>query len=276
MQQIVNFIIKYKYFLFFLLLEIIALVFTFQNHTYHNSKFINSANFFTGGIYKRINRFKEYGDLREHNQLLLQENTKLKNIIAQQNIDTSDLSYSVIDTTKHFQKYAYTPAKIIDNQYYKKYNYLTIDKGSYHGIDSDQGVINSKGIIGITQNVSNNYTTILSILNENSKINVRLTNSLHFGTLEWNGEDYNVLQLVDLPIQANIQKGDSLITGGKSIIFPEGIPVGIVEDFSVENNSYRFINVRLFNDMSAIGPVTVITSLYKDEIKKLQETVTDE
>ena len=73
MQQIVNFIIKYKYFLFFLLLEIIAISFTIQNHSYHNSKFVNSANFLTGGIYKRINRYKEYGDLKEHNQQLLIE-----------------------------------------------------------------------------------------------------------------------------------------------------------------------------------------------------------
>jgi rod shape-determining protein MreC len=276
MQQIVNFIIKYKYFLFFLLLEIIAISFTIQNHSYHNSKFVNSANFLTGGIYKRINRFKEYGDLREHNQQLLNENTKLKNILSKQNIDTTTHVFGLIDTTKYFQKYLYTPALVIDNQYHKKYNYLTIDKGSNGGIDSDQGVINSKGVIGITQNISENYTTVLSILNENSKINVRLTNSLHFGTLQWDGKNYNILQLVDLPIQANIQKGDSLITGGKSIIFPEGIPVGIVEDFSVENNSYRFINVKLFNDMSAIGPVNVVTSLYKDEIKKIQESTTNE
>lgn len=276
MQQIVNFIIKYKYFLFFLLLEIIAISFTIQNHSYHNSKYINSANFLTGGIYKRINRFTEYGNLKRQNQQLLNENTKLKNILSKQNIDTSSQVYGLIDTTKYFQKYLYTPANVIDNQYHKKYNYLTIDKGSNDGIDSDQGVINSNGVIGITQNLSKNYTTVLSILNENSKINVRLTNSLHFGTLQWDGKNFNILQLVDLPIQANIQKGDSLITGGKSIIFPEGIPVGIVEDFSVENNSYRFINVKLFNDMSAIGPVNVVTSLYKDELKKIQETTTNE
>ena len=112
-------------------------------------------------------------------------------------------------------------------------------------------------IIGITQSVSENYATVQSILNENSKINVRLINSPHFGTLEWDAKDYNILQLADLPIQANIQKGDTLITGGKSIIFPEGIPVGIIEDFRVENNDYSFVNVRLFNDMSAIGPVNM-------------------
>lgn len=269
MQQIVNFIIKYKYFLFFMLLEIVAVSFTIQNHSFHKSKFVNSANFFTGSIYNRINYFKEYATLRKHNKELLDENTQLKNILARQNIETSTTISGVIDSTKYFQKYLYTPAKVINNQYHKRYNYLTIDKGSKDGVLFDQAVINSKGIIGITQTVSKNFTTVLSILNENSKINVRLINSLYFGTLLWNGKDYNTLQIVDLPIQANIKKGDTLITGGKSIIFPEGILVGIIDSFKVKNNNYEIINVKLFNDMSALGPVNVVISLFKDEVNQL-------
>ena len=273
MQQLVIFITKYKYFLFFLLLEIIALSLTIQNHSYHRSKFVNSANLVTGGIYNRINKFREFTKLRTYNQQLLDENTHLKNIIAQQNIDTTSQLLAVNDTLTYNQRFLFTPAKVIDNQYHKRYNYLTINKGSKDGILYDQAVVNSKGIIGITQTVSKNFATVQSILNENSKINVRLSNSLHFGTLQWDGKDYNILQLVDLPTQANIKRGDSIITGGKSIIFPEGIPVGVIEDFKVENNSYTFINVRLFNDMSAVGPVNVIVSLFKEEINTLQEQI---
>ena len=116
----------------------------------------------------------------------------------------------------------------------------------------------------------------MSILNENSKINVKLLNSLYFGTLEWDGNDYNVLQLIDLPIQANIKKGDTLITGGKSTIFPEGIPVGTILDFSQENNSYKLINIQLFNDMSAIGPVTIINNFDKEEINTLEDRIINE
>ena len=276
MQQIVNFILKYKYFLFFLFLEIIAISFTIQNHSYHNSKFSNSANFFAGGIYKRVNRFKEYSTLRESNKLLLEENAALKNRLAQELKTISADVIDVVDTTKYFQKFAYTPAKVINNQYHRKYNYLTIDKGTKDGIDIEMGVINSIGIIGITKNVSNKYATVLSILNENAKINVKLSNSDQFGTLEWNGKNYNILQLVDLPIQANIKLGDTLITGGKSVIFPEGIPVGTINDFSVENNNYSFIDVKLFNDMSAIGPVHVVVSMDKKEVEELQETTRDD
>ena len=276
MQQIVNFIIKYKYFLFFLLLEIIAISFTIQSHSYHNSKFSNSANFLSGGIYKRVNRFKEYKTLRESNKQLLDENSHLKNMLSQELKSDTGTIIDAIDTTKYFQKYSYSAAKVIDNQYQRKFNYLTIDRGTRHGIKTEMAVANSKGIIGITKNISDKYATVLSILNENSKINVKLSNSPHFGTLEWNGKDYNVLQLVDLPIQANIKLGDTLITGGKSVIFPEGIPVGTINDFQVKNNNYSYIDVKLFNDMSAIGPVYIIVSIDKKEIEELQETTIDD
>jgi len=101
MQQIINFIIKYKYFLFFLLLQFIAILFTIQSHSYHKSKFVNSANFITGGIHKRINSFKEYSNLRLYNQQLLEENTRLNNILSLQLKDSSINDIEVIDTTKY-------------------------------------------------------------------------------------------------------------------------------------------------------------------------------
>jgi len=276
MQQIVNFIIKYKYFLFFLLLELIAVSLTFQSHSYHKSKFVNSANYITGGIHKRINSFKEYTKLKVFNEQLLEENIRLKNMLSQQTKDSTIQSIQLIDTLKYSQKFSYTLAKVINNQYHRKYNFLTIDKGSKVGIKPDQGVVNSKGVIGITNTVSKNYATVLSIINGNSKINVKLKNSFHFGTLEWDGNDYNILQLIDLPITANIKNGDTITTGGRSTIFPEGIQVGTVLNFYRENNVYQSINIKLFNDMSAIGPVNIITNFDKKEIITLEETITNE
>ncbi len=272
MQQIVSFIIKYKYFLFFLLLEIIAVSLTFQNHSYHKSKFVNSANSITGGIYKRINSFKEYTHLKVYNQQLLDENTRLKNILSQKLKDSSIQSIQLLDTIKYSQEYSYLAAKVYKNEYHKKYNFLLINKGSRQGVKTDQGVVNSKGIIGIINTVSKNYSTVLSILNENSKINVKLLNSLYFGTLQWDGKDYNILQLIDLPIRANIKIGDTITTGGKSTIFPEGVPVGTILDFNKENNIYQRIDIKLFNDMSAIGPINIITNFDKEEITTLEET----
>jgi len=276
MQQIISFFYKNKFFILFLLLESIALFFTIQSHTYHKSKFVNSANFVSGGIYNKINNFKEFLFLKRENLRLSEENVYLKNLLNLQEESIIQHDSLVIDTLNYKQKYTYTSAKVINNSYRKNNNYLTLDKGSKSGVKSDLGVINSKGIIGITQSISRNYSTVLSILNVNSRINVKLLNSNHFGSLSWDNDNYNTVQLLDLPIQAAIYKGDTIITGGRSTIFPEGIPVGTIKDFKTKNNTYEFINITLFNDMSSIGFVEIIDNLDKQEIKSLEEKTSNE
>ena len=276
MQQIISFIYKNKYFLLFLLLESFAVFFTIQSHSYHKSKFINSANFVSGGLYNKINNFKEFLLLKEENLRLAEENVQLKNKLDQEEKFITLTGSKEIDTVNFNQKYSYISAKVINNNYRKNNNYLTINKGESSHIHSDLGVFNSKGIIGITKSVSNKYATVLSILNVNSRINVKLLKSNHFGSLSWNNKNYNTVQLLDLPIQAAIKIGDTIITGGKSTIFPEGIPVGTIKDFKTKNNTYDFINITLFNDMSSIGFVEIITNLDKEEIKNLEEKSSNE
>ena len=276
MQQIISFLYKNKLFILFLLLEVLAIIFTIQSHSFHKSKFVNSANFISGGIYNRVNNFKEFLLLKKENQRLAEENAYLKNLIELKNEETGIAETTVVDTSRYKQKYSYTAAKVINNNYRKNNNYLTIDKGSNSEIEPDQGVINSKGIVGITKSVSNNYATVLSILNVNSRINAKLLNSHHFGTLSWDNKDFNVVQLQDLPVQASIYVGDTVVTGGKSTIFPEGIPIGTIRDFKTRNNRYEFVNIALFNDMSSIGYVQVIRNFDKVEILELEEKSTNE
>jgi rod shape-determining protein MreC len=263
-------------FILFLLLETLAVVFTIQSHSFHKSKFVNSANFISGGIYDRVNNFKEFLLLKKENKRLSEENAHLRNLIELREKDSGMTDLLVADSTRYTQKYSYTSAKVINNNYRKNNNYLTIDKGSSSGIEPDLGVINSKGIVGITKSVSKNYATVLSVLNVNSRINAKLLNSDHFGSLSWDNEDFNVVQLQDLPVQASIYVGDTVVTGGKSTIFPEGIPIGTIRDFKTRNNRYEFINIALFNDMSSIGYVQVVKNFDKLEILNLEEKSTNE
>ncbi|MDP2067850.1 MAG: rod shape-determining protein MreC [Lutibacter sp.] len=276
MRQIIYFIKKFRYFLLFIVLEILAFIVIVQDHSYHQSKFVNSANAITGGVYNKVNSVSAFFHLKKDNQLLSEENVRLKNLLeARANKFVLD-SFTVIDTSQYFQKYDYSTAKIINNNFTKRNNFLTINKGAKHGLAPDLGVINSKGIIGVIKNVSSNYASVLSILNTNSKINVRLKNSNHFGTLVWDGKDYNITQIIDIPRQAVVKTGDTIITGGKSAIFPEGIAVGVVKDFNYEQNKYQIINIVLFNDMSAIGEVQIVKNLHKNEQIILEQSVVNE
>ena len=273
MKQIIKFLEKNRYFLLFLVLEFFSFYFTIQSHSYHRSKFINSANSITGGIYRKINSINEFFNLKSENQQLLEENTRLKNLLSIKSIDTTSIIF--IDTTKYLKKYQYTTAKIIKNDYTKRNNYLLIDKGFKNDVSPEMAVVNSKGIIGVIDNVSKHNATVISILNSYLKINAKLKNDNHFGTLSWNGKDYKTIQLLDLPRQTLFKIGDTVITGGKSTIFPEGILIGTIKDFEKSNNVYKTINITLFNDMSSLSNVNLIKNLQQKEIQQL-ETTNDE
>ena len=274
MQQIFNFLIRNKDAILFLLLLAFSLFLTIQSHSYQKSKFISSANFLTGGIYSWTSGIDSYFYLEQYNQRLLEENQQLRARMANlrdtlQPEQTSDSLYN--------ETYTFRTAEVINNNYAKTDNYLTLNKGRKAGLTKDMGVVTSKGIVGIVENVSQNYSTVISILNSNSKINAQLKKSNHFGSLVWNGEDPNVAQLTDVPSQAPVEEGDTIITGGRSLIFPKGIPIGTIEDYSLNpNQSYFNINVRLFNDMTNIGYVYIINNNNKEEIQELENLTDDE
>ena len=94
--------------------------------------------------------------------------------------------------------------------------------------------------------------------------------------MNWNGNDYSITQLTDIVRQAVFKKGDTIITGGKSAIFPEGITIGTIKDFTLNNNQYEQINVQLFNDMSALGNVQIINNLEKTEQLNLEQNSENE
>jgi len=56
-------------------------------------------------------------------------------------------------------------------------------------------------------------------LNIESKINAKIKKSNHFGSLVWNGKSTGFVQLIDVPRLAGVRKGDTIVTGGESIIF---------------------------------------------------------
>jgi rod shape-determining protein MreC len=273
MQQIFNFVIKSKTFLLFLLLFCIALALTIQSHSYHRSKFLNSANGLTGGVYGTFNSLGQYFNLKDENTILAEENKRLR----EQILNASSIENSTFADTNYSQiKYKISTAQVYKNSYSRSNNYLTLNKGENDSIREDFGVITSKGIIGIISNTSNNYSTTLSILNKKSRINAMLKSTDHIGTLKWNGDSPHYVQLEDVSKFAPVKVGDSIITGGQSAIFPKGIGIGIIESFAtdISGDTYN-IQVKLFNDMTNVGTVYIIENRDRKEIKTLENSTNE-
>ena len=225
MQQLFVYIFKNSTRLLFLLLLVVSLVLTIQSHSFHRSQVISSANFVTGGVYERINSVNEYLNLKTENEGLANENARLKSLLFNFKDTTKVIDKELLSS---FGNYKVFQSKIINNTYNVHENFLTINSGSLNGIKPDMGVMNSKGIIGIVEHTSKNYATVISVLNVKSQINAKIKKTSHFGTLTWNGKNTGYVQLIDVPRLATVKKGDTIVTGAQSIIFPENDPFNFV------------------------------------------------
>ncbi len=269
MQQIINFLVRNKILLLYFFFLIISLALTVQTHSYHQSKFLNSSNAISGGIFETANDVSSYFNLREENRRLHRENERLHTLLYNSEKDTTGLP---MDST--LREYTVVRGRVIRNSYASPLNYITINKGRKDSIKQDMGVITTLGILGIVENTSANYATVQSILNEKSNINAKIKNTNHFGSLVWNGEDYQTVQLADIPRLVELHIGDTIVTGAMSSIFPENIPIGAISKFDLDQSkSFYSIEVRLFNDMTNINNVYIIEDLNRAEkIELLTET----
>tara|TARA_B100001758_G_scaffold176519_1_gene153292 strand:+ start:1316 stop:2116 length:801 start_codon:yes stop_codon:yes gene_type:complete len=266
MQRIIYFLIRNKNFILFLTLLSISISLNFSYNEYNKSKFINSSNFIFSSLYDTKFTVSKYLNLELQNQLLLEENKNLKKILF--NSETPTKSFDSINSIG----FEVMTASVIKNSYSKTNNFITINKGSKHGIGIDNGVISSNGVVGIIDKTTTNYSRLISILNTNFLLNAKFKNSNYFGVLSWNGKNINKVQLKDVPKQAKIKIGDTIVTGGNSLIFPKGILIGYIQSFKLDNSeNYLELEVNLSTDMTNIENLYIINNNNATEINLLNE-----
>lgn len=271
MQQIINFILRYKNFLLYVFLLGVSLILTVQSQSYHRSKFFDSANWLTGNIYSATNDITTYFGLGEENRKLVEENKRLRMLLFNQEkespppLDSTQINYKVIS------------GHVIKNSYSLPRNYITIDKGSVDGLKTDMGVITAQGVLGIVENTSKNFATVQSILNTKSRINAKLKNTNNYGSLVWDTEDYQTVQLKDIERMVTLNIGDTVVTGASSSIFPENIPIGVIKKFDLNNSQSSYsIDIRLFSDMTTVKNVYIIENIQREEIIELESKTSND
>jgi len=262
MRNLFAFLFRHHVFFVFILLEIIAVGMLIQSHHYQASRFASSSNAWSGQVLEHFRNSTDYFSLKKMNHLLAEENALLKNRTLEPATQISAIKKG---------QYQYISAKIIKNSYNKRNNYLTINKGSVHGIENGMGVCVNDGVIGIVRDVTQHYATVMSVLNKNTVISTRFAKSNYFGELLWDGKSHHFAQLHSIEKYVDVSIGDSLITNSFSSIFPEGIPLGTVNRFQRdETENFYAIEVDLSVDFSNIDYVYVIKDLLKKERLKLE------
>ncbi|MFW6370179.1 MAG: rod shape-determining protein MreC [Bacteroidota bacterium] len=264
MRNLIRFIIRNHFFILFIIFEIIAFSMLVNQNAFQRSTFSSGTRAAMGRVYDNLNFFKQYLNLRETNRALQRENRELKNLLKQ-NYETSLTEFIEIDDSLYNQHFKYTEAKVINNSVNKQHNYLILNRGERHDVEVEMGVVSPNGLVGIVTATSPNFSTVISLLNVDTRISAKIKKNDYFGSLIWDGKDYQRALLREIPYHVNISEHDTIVTSGFSSVFPEGIRIGTIESFNAKGGNFYEIIVKLSNDFKQLSNVYIVKNLLKEE-----------
>ena len=274
MRSFFLFIIRHYVVFMFVLLEGIAFYLIFTFNSYHNTYFLNSANALTGNVLNTYGNFQEYFALRQVNDSLLRENSKLREQLFLAEI--TDTTRHVVTDSTGTPLYYYYPAAVIGNSFTEANNYITLNKGSNDGIEVDMGVITTEGIVGKVVKVSPNFSMVMSVLHSSFRSRVGIKRNNAAGRMQWDGRSPTHSNVIQMSEPGKLIKGDSIVTLSISDAFPPGILVGTMESYDKDPGSnYYNVRVDLSVNFSALRYVYVVKELEAKEKNELQQHIED-
>jgi rod shape-determining protein MreC len=276
MRNLILLFVKYGNIFLFIALELLCLGLVAKYNSSQNEIFVNSANILSGNVYSGVNNFKQYFQLSATNDSLALENARLRKLLYNTEVKELARRDSIVDQDSMLQ-YSYVAAKVINNSINLNNNKITLNKGHTSGIKRRMGVIDANGIVGIVKEVSKKFSIVLSILHREVKISAAVKSKGFFGSMQWTGNDPNILDLTDISRHATVTIGDTIVTSGYSTKFPPNITLGVIDTFWLEdgNDSYA-IKVKLNNDISNLQNVYVVDNLLAREQQEIEEATKNE
>jgi rod shape-determining protein MreC len=277
-RNVFLFIRRHTNFLFFLVLQIIALSILFRYNKFHEAILLNASTELTGKVNEKYNTIEYYFQLKKTNESLLRENLRLRQLLKE-NYEAPDsekrlfLDTIRVDSARSVMKYRIMEAKVVSSTTSLQANYLTIHRGSAEGVRPNMGVIGPQGVVGTVVNASDNFATVMSLLHYHSSVIAKLKNGGERGVIKWDGLSPLFVTMRDIPKSARVAKGDTILTSETSAKFPANTMVGTVYEI-VEDNSTNFymLKIRPSTNFYNIEYVYVVDNLQYPEQKALEDS----
>lgn len=278
MRNLIEFLYKNGIFIVFIALEVLCFRLVVEFNHRHTKIYQNTATAINGAINERMGAMFRYWKLDAVNDSLRAENAILREELVQRiarqaseptfremTVDTASIRYTVI------------PASVIQNSISKRNNYITLDRGSRHGIAKGMGVASEDSPVGIVVAASDRFSRVMSVLHSNAMLSATIKGKGYFGSLLWRGFNPTKMHLDAVPKHAQLYVGDTVVTSGYSQIFPPDLFVGTIDTFWLPRGS-NFYNVvvTLGVDMSNLRSAYVFENEAGEEIEYLENLTGDE
>lgn len=203
-------------------------------------------------VVKTITNFQDLVDAKRKNQMLLQENEKLKSLyikslnISQENKQLKDiLKYVSLRSVK------YSVARLISSPYQVYSRNVFIDAGKNQGIEEGAIVTGNNALIGRIAQVDDNKSRIILATDINSRIPIITSGARVKGVLAGNNSD--TMEILYLEKNHHILVGDLIFTSGDGDAMPPGLLIG-----AVTKVNEKYVAVQMIENVRNLDIVSII------------------
>ena len=249
---------------FILLLVSIALFLGDRQGRLERADFIGSTLYYP--FMHSIKTIDQIFELKSQNRMLLDHNAGLQ--LQMRSLEQQLLKLQQIpDAATNIQ---YIVANLVGYHGDFDNRNLIIDQGYLTGIEVNNPVISSSGVVGKVIVTAANHSIILPLNHPEFKLGVSNRRSHDQGLLVSNAAGEVCMSMI--PLDATIAVGDTIITSNLSRIFPRGFPVGIVSKVvKTPGESYQKAELKTFVDPSVMEQVIVLLYQRETDFDELME-----
>ena len=166
------------------------------------------------------------------------------------------------------------PAQIISRNLDNAYSYITIDKGSVHGIKKNMPVLafqnGNKGLVGKIIQVGTFTSQVIPIYNIDNIVSARIQNSRDLGLVKGLGSQDQplVLEYIRKRVVDELSFGDVIVTSGENNNYMKDIPIGTISKITVlDYNSSLKIELTPMIDFARLENVIVVNQVELNDRK---------
>lgn len=222
----------------FLFLMGISLSVLFRNDGSARSTWFKVTGGVAAGVEAQQQQWSNYLELAEQNAILARENAELKSELLSMSMDAN----WAMDSTSGWSALA---GLLVQGPNGTPRSMSVGEPGGLSGLTIGAGVLSQGAAYGTVVDVGEHHVRILPLLNTAGTWSCRLGRNGPVSPMTWDGKSPTALQLKDVPRYAEASAGDTVYTSGFDLHFPDGVPVGIVEETITSSGSdFKTVLVR--------------------------------
>ena len=214
------------------------------------------------------NYYKDSTALEEENAALRKQLAEMEKAIRQAEEDSAENERlrELLNLQKKREDFEFESAHITEHTVTNWTSSLTLDKGTKHGVEVKDCVIDETGaLVGVVSEVGYNWCTVLTIVDTDTSLGAQVFRTkdlgLAVGDFSLMEERRLRLRLDYLPAGCQLLGGDLVETSGLGGYYPAGLVIGTVEEVQKDDSgttSYAILEPAV--DFDGLTEVFIIKS----------------